>query len=177
MDEQLAAFYQPERKAEEVKWLPAKEAAERMGVSVRTALDYLSRVPGGGAPIRGRDEIAKGTNRVRKLLHAGDIERVIYERENGIKSSSEASEPRTPRAIAAPAITVQMPAPEALPLFLTLDQAIAYSGLPRVTLLQLIANIFREAGAPYGVGALDVGPRPGGRWRISRAALDKFAAS
>jgi len=52
--------------------------------------------------------------------------------------------------------------------WLSLPEAAAYTGLPQSTLRKLIAS--------RKLLALDVGPRPGGRWRVKRSDLDAISA-
>jgi excisionase family DNA binding protein len=59
-------------------------------------------------------------------------------------------------------------APAKMRPWLTIAEAADYTGLPESFLLHMI----EEGDLP----ALDVGVRPGGKWRVSRRALDGISA-
>jgi excisionase family DNA binding protein len=154
--------------AKEVKWLRASEAAKHLKFkSPRSVLLLVEQ-----GKIQSKRERDPESNQVVVLVHAGDVERIAYEREHPEMAVEKAEEKQTLpalRSLPAPAlpasIRIEMPAPEVPPCaWLNADQAADYTGLPATF---LIASI--RAGK---IRALDVGKRAGGRWRIKRSDLD-----
>lgn len=106
-------------------------------------------------------------------IHAGSVERFLFERDNPQKEISEIT-PNGKRteaidqvirylaAIARPALS----APSAR-LWLTISESAAYSGLPAAVIVDFIGK--------GKLTAMDVGRRRGGRWRIRRMDLESFA--
>lgn len=145
-----------------VETLSKDEAAERLNVSVRRVLEYAQ-----SGALRSEKVRNPQTNLWVVRIHAGDVERLRDER--------SMPQPRAPQpsqsnklSIAKPAVVTAavVPAPAA-PLskpWLTLAEAEEYTGLPAGELLFMI-----EGG---DLLALNVGVRPGGRFRIKKADLD-----
>jgi hypothetical protein len=105
------------------------------------------------------------SGRMTSVFRAADVDR--YAAAGGEPGTTELAVRNGAKAAESgpPALSPAEPAP-AVP-WLTLDQAAACSGLPASI---LAAMIERKA-----LPAIDVGIRPGGRWRISRPALDRLA--
>jgi len=154
-------------------WLTKTSASETLGRSP-------SRVAALGT--EGAIKTQPATNPVSKqrvtLFHAGDVERLAFERDHPgevSKVPAKLEHPPLPlrsevlswiRENAIPGGTTDArfneqttPKP-----WLTLAEAAEYSGLPVSTIRNLI-----DAGS---LKHLDVGPRPGGRWRVKRSDLD-----
>jgi len=135
-------------------------AAQRSGRSVRRLLELANR-----GSIRKRivkDET--NGNRALAVFHAGDIA-ALARGENPPATSLQISGPVGPVAtLPQGEETANHAAPR---LWLTIAEAADYSGLPASFLLHMITC--------KKLLALDVGPRPGGRWRIARRDLEAFA--
>jgi excisionase family DNA binding protein len=113
-------------------------------------------------------------------IHAGSIERYLDRKRNPDPipepGECEVREPHTSRTdrIAQRAIRDFLEllcsradsTPFRTPLWLTLDQAADYSGLP--------AQILREMVIAGKLEAMDVGRRRGGKWRIRRLSLERI---
>jgi len=175
-------------KADYSTWITKPDAAAAIGVSTkqieRWAQDGMLQTakykrPDGGTPIR--------------VYHPAEVEKLAKERNpdtepfvvppekpagNGagavrqplsadrflqlLASAMATSQTSETRLIDAPSETSQT----CLPLWLTVDQAAAYSGLPASALRFLIDK--GELKARY------VGVRRGGQWRICKAALEEL---
>ena len=135
-------------------------AAQRSGRSVRRLLELANR-----GSIRKRivkDET--NGNRALAVFHAGDID-ALARGENPPPRALQISDPVRPvAALPQGEETANHAAPR---LWLTIAEAADYSGLPASFLLHMITC--------KKLLALDVGPRPGGRWRIARRDLEAFA--
>ncbi len=160
-------------------WLTRKQAAERLKLS-------YSRVAalGGGANPKpgeihtsGQKSPYSGQNCT--LYHAGDVERLAFERENPtVRDSAESLMPTGIRPIhpipaaknpdggryAVPSLWGPAREVPALKPWLTISEAAEYLGLPASTIERLV-----KSGT---LPALDCGPRPGGKWRVKRSDLD-----
>jgi excisionase family DNA binding protein len=141
-------------------YLTKEVAAKRSGRSVRRLLELASAG-------RIRKQIVKdeeNAGRALALFHPADIDAL-----------ARGENPPPPAALQ---ISGPMRPPAALPqgeeiaktprLWLTIAEAAEYSGLPASFLTNRVA-----AGA---LPAIDVGVRPGGRWRIARRDLRAFSA-
>ena len=145
------------------EYLSKTVAAARLGLSVRRLMELAQQ-----GKIEGFRQFDPQTRRDATMFDVSDIARLKAE--------------WTPKAIvpalpAAPASTALVranggpPAPAAAPSprpWLTIGEAADYSGLPAATLRQFV-----ESGR---LAALDVGVRPGGRYRVRRADLDQLEA-
>jgi len=142
----------------QTEYLTKDDAAKRSGRSVRRLLELASRGQLRKRIIRD----AKNGNRALTLFHAGDI-----------AALADGEAPHGALQISGPVRPIAaLPQGEELAkaprLWLTLAEAADYSGLPASYLLAQIG----EKKLP----ALDVGVRPGGRWRISRHDLKAISA-
>ncbi len=169
---------------EQVEWVTKEYAADALGKSVRTILEYAEsnkigskKVPN---PETGRDVL---------MLNAGDVARLRHEKENPPPRTSgklRTGSPQSPQ-LAAPVEAEEQETPassrreflesiEAQP-WLTLDQAAQFSGLTKRWLLQQAegtAGIAPERLNPLGVRIIirDMGKHsPSGRWRFHRGSL------
>jgi len=135
-------------------------AARRSGRSVRRLLELAAN-----GRIRKRViKDAGNGNRALAVFHAGDIA-ALARGENPPATSLQISNPVRPGAALPHGEETANPA--APRLWLTIAEAANYSGLPASFLLHMITC--------KKLLALDVGPRPGGRWRIARRDLEAFA--
>jgi hypothetical protein len=154
----------------EIEWVSKEEAGVLLGtigrpLSSRRVLELAKegRIESG----RVRDP-NNGQTVVR--IHAGSIERYLERKRNPdpIPTPREVCEPRARRA---PSELVELvrqvregcAIAEPARLWLTLQEAVEYSGLPGAILLEFIAG--------GRLPALDVGRRRGGRWRIRKVDL------
>ena len=136
------------------EFLSKQLAAERLKLSPRRVLELAA-----AGKIRQRRVIDPKTKRTQMVLLAADVNRLA----SGMAPApvSAATEMRVARLNAA------LPPVEVTPrLWMTADQAAEYSGLPASFLLGMITG--------GRLPALDVGVRPGGRYRISRRDLDSI---
>lgn len=152
-----------------VEWLDKHQAAERLGKSWRTVLTLAQE-----GKIQSRKEKDHATGQMVVKLHAGDIERLCYERDH----------PETTAVAALPKVAVgkakQAPASPAEPAttaskrpWLTLDEAAEYSGLRKSWLLDFAMQNLPATLEGIGISVRDNGPGPGGRWRFHRGSLRK----
>jgi excisionase family DNA binding protein len=135
------------------EYLSKALAAARLGLSVRRVLE-LSK----DGRIGRRRERDPKTGREQAVFLRSDIERLAARSQ--ALSAPAAAKGRLALPSAFPSA---LPAEETPP-WMTTDEAARHSGLPASFLVRMI-----EAGR---LAALDVGRRPGGRWRINRADLD-----
>jgi hypothetical protein len=142
-----------------VEWINKRDAAKRLDVSARTILAMAQ-----AGTIQSKRERDPESNQVVVLLHAGDIERALYEREHPSKEVVKAPAPKAVQVVQLPA----PPTPQALRPWLTLDEAASFSGLTKRWLLTIAES---ETGA---ISVRDMGKHaPGGRWRFHRGDLEK----
>lgn len=136
------------------EYLTKAIAAERLGISPRRLLEISQR-----GDIRRHHVRDIVTKRRQTVFRAGDVERIRDE----IRSRKSALIPTSgfARELAAlPPVRTEIPQYR----WLTLAESAEYTHLPASYLLKLIET--KE------LSARDVGRRTGGRWRISRRALD-----
>jgi hypothetical protein len=159
---------------EKVEWLDKHEAARALKMSTRSILLMASK-----GEIQSKRERDPESNQLVVKLHAGDIERVRYKRDH---PPEKAAQPVKMQAVQTSRGNDQAAATHALaaiaeriagsngavpqPLWLTLEQAEAFAGLP--------ADYLETTIATGELPARDVGIRKGvhGRWRIRRADLE-----
>ena len=147
-------------------WLTKKTAADRLGLSE-------SRVAAlGSSLIKTQGQRSPHTNQYVTLFHAGDVERVAYERQNpGEITKSPA---KLDRALNLPALNGSVlpgvVAPVERKPWLTVAEAAEYCGLPESMIRVLLEDATQLKG-------IDCGPRPGGKWRIRKVDLDRFNAA
>jgi len=153
-------------------WLTRKQAAERLNLSPSriAALNGGANPKPGEIHTSGQKSPYSGQNCT--LYHAGDVERLAFERENPAELS-RVTVPLIPSAAPArhieyppidiPALVAEMKSNQLKP-WLTIEESAAYLGLPASIIQKLV-----ESGK---LPALDCGPRPGGRWRVKRSDLD-----
>ena len=166
----------------QLEWIRKDEAAKRLKVSTRSVLSMAA-----AGKIQRKPERDPATNQTVMLLHAGDIERIAFEREH--PEPAQALQAIAPQALQAPrtnghiaiqrykgdgeqGLLAMLAAHAAQPAqvirpWLTLSEAAEYCGLPEMFLLGLIDN--------GKLPALNVGVRAGGRYRVKRGDLDAIA--
>jgi hypothetical protein len=166
--------------SKQVEWVSKEEAGALLGsigrpLSTRRVLELAKegRIESG----RSRDP-NNGQTVVR--IHAGSIERYLERKRNPEPvpppEEREAREPRTSQALTRRLDVTELvrvlrdgcAIAEPARLWLTLQEAVGYSGLPAATLLEFIAG----GRLPF----LNVGRRRGGRWRIRKVDLRKLNA-
>ena len=148
-------------------WLTKSDAAKRLGLSESRVAAMIGR---GINTLETRSPIS---NQKVKLLHAGDIERTIFERDHPSEVPKLPARFKNPNAVDWAAITGRLEpllmapsAPVALKPWLMIHKAAEFSGLPASAIKALILS-----GQLPGI---DCGPRPGGRWRVKRVDLEKL---
>lgn len=152
-------------------------AAKRTGLSVRRLLELAAR-----GQIRKQHQLDPKSHRRIALFNVLDLDAITAQ--NGMIIEAKHYQPAgetavtrfTPlRSLAASDATVSHPTALGFPRspleprpWMTPDEAAAYSGLPASFLRALIER--------RRLPALDVGVRPGGRWRIAKRDLDGLQA-
>ena len=135
-------------------------AAERLGLSVRRVLELSL-----SGAIKRRQVLDPVTKRRQTVFAAQDIQRAVAEGKRLVPVRGAAGEvAAVPPVQATPAPLQVSDRP-----WLTVEEAADYSGLPASFLLGMV-----EGGR---LPALDVGVRPGGRYRIARRDVDAIQAS
>lgn len=147
-------------------WITKKVAAERLKISESRA---AALTIGATDPLSGsirsrieRDPSSRTGQRV-SLFHEGDVERLIFERSNPQESKLPAKVDK-PNPYEVSALSSFLQSAAVAKPWIPLDEAAAYSGLPKSLLLHLIRQ--------RKLAAFDCGPRPGGRYRVKRSDLD-----
>lgn len=139
------------------EYLTKEVAEKRSGRSVRRLLELA-------ASGRIRKKVVrdpKNANRELALFHAGDIALLKL----GMLDQVAPPAPKQLQIAAPVRQAAAVPAVPAQPrLWMTIAEAAEYSGLPASFLIRLI-----DGGK---LAALDVGPRPGGHWRIAKRDLE-----
>jgi excisionase family DNA binding protein len=165
------------------EWLSKEEAGVRLGkLSNRRVLELAAE--GRLESERVRDP---NTGQMVVRIHSGSIERLLDERnapkpipDPSPRKPGEVREPPHPSQSLARRVTEVMAIAQMLRegyangaasarsarLWLTVDEAADYSGLPAVTLRGLIGR--------GNLPAMDVGIRRGGRWRVRRIDLERI---
>jgi len=141
------------------EYLNKAVASKRSGLSVRRLLELANR----GAIRKQLVRDPKNGNRSLAVFLASDIDRL----KSGERPSTELQISRPVRPLAPIAATSHSDSASVIPPtrpWLTVAEAGEYSGLPASFLVRLV-----ESGKLPG---LDVGVRPGGRWRVAKRDLD-----
>ncbi len=150
------------------QWLTKYEAAERLNLSDRRVL-VLAKA---GRLDKKSERDASGQMAV--MINAGSVERYLYELEHpelqgaSGETGVSAARPAQPALLGASGATGAPPTHLARLTrpWMTVDEAAEDQGLPANFLLKLI-----ESGK---LRALDVGVRPGGRYRVCRKDLEEL---
>jgi excisionase family DNA binding protein len=130
------------------EYLTKEIAAKRLDLSVRRVLELRA-----AGKIRSSRQIDPATQREQLVLLASDVNRLVTDAANVRMAREKLALPPTE--------------PPPLRPWMTAAEAADYSGLPAGFLVRAI-----EAGE---LVALDVGVRPGGRYRIRRTDLDALS--
>jgi Helix-turn-helix domain len=163
-----------------IEWISKEEAGVRLGVPGRplSSRRVLELAKEGKLQSQLVRDVESG--QMTTQIHAGSVERFRDERslqnrliisdENADAQAREVRAPRAPQPSQALALLREVceglrAAPSAR-LWLTLNEAADYSGLPAAVLLNFITL--------KKIQVLNVGRRRGGQWRIRRAELDRF---
>ena len=133
-------------------------AADYLGLSVRQLMDISLNQ---SRPERHR-QVDPATQRETVMFLRADIE--AYKRERTPTPAEERGVMLRPQLVTAES-PAPAPAAPVLP-WVTIAQASALSGLPASVLLHLIGD--------GRLGAIDCGPRPGGRYRVRRVDLERI---
>lgn len=144
------------------EYLTKQIAAQHLGLSVRRVLELSN-----SGKLRRKRVIDPATQREQTVLLAVDVARMVAANRTAkalqAATPAEAADTRLARPnLALPPI--EPPAPR---LWLTAAEAAEYSGLPASFLVHAI-----DTGVLL---ALDVGVRPGGKYRIRRADIEALA--
>jgi excisionase family DNA binding protein len=146
------------------EYISKQIAAQWLGLSVRRVLELSNT----GA-IRRRQVTDPVTKRRQTVLLARDVQRAVVDGQKRLVafrgSATAAGEVAALPPLRPP---VQPAAPVSDRPWLTVDEAADYSGLPASFLLGMIEE--------KRLGALDVGVRAGGRYRVSRRDIDAIKA-
>jgi hypothetical protein len=171
----------------ETKWLDKKHAAEVLGMSTRSVLAMAA-----DGRIQSKRERDEHTKQMSVKLHAGDVERLRYERAHpevvggrapqSSMQTLQGEQPRTLQTVrkAPPsddltAALLRVIAPPAPPVnrWMELDQAAEYSGLSRRLLVHLIHQgrlpAFQDVSIKIDG---EKRARTGSSWRVCRRDLD-----
>lgn len=161
------------------QWITKEEAGIRLGsperpLSGRRVHDLAKDGRLQSTQVRDPD-----TGHMAIRIHAGSVERFIFERDNPdaqiaqITRSNTSERSRGSRGtqelmdhFIMRMVRAAQSAPSAR-LWLTIPESAAYSGLPAPVLVDFIAQ--------GKLAAMDVGRRRGGRWRIRRRDLEGFS--
>ena len=142
---------------------PSKEyvskeiAADRLGLSVRRVLELSAR-----GLLKRRTVRDPVTKREQTVFLAADVDRVIDGQRRAVAYRVGAAEVA---ALPPPPASSAPPPPNTT--WLTLEEAAAYCGLP-------VSYIQKQIDAGC-LTFIDVGPRPGGRYRVTRRDLDMIS--
>lgn len=154
----------------QIEWYSKEEAGVRLGtqerpLSARRVLELAKE--GRIQSDRIRDP---KTNQMSVRIHAGSVERYIDGRKVTVPCEvREVREPRTPQSFSSQLAARTADLAQPARLWLTLQEAVEYSGLP--------ADVLRAFISIGNLPALDIGPRRrGGRWRIRRVDLERLEA-
>jgi excisionase family DNA binding protein len=145
------------------EYLTKEIAAQRLHLSVRRVLELSAR-----GMIKRRSMTDPATKRRQTVFLAQDVDRAVVDGNKrlvayrgGAVGAIEAAAVPPPQPVSAlPAVPDR--------LWLTMEEAANYSGLPASFLLQMIED--------RRLPALDVGVRPGGRYRVARRDIDAITA-
>lgn len=119
----------------QTEWLDKHQAAAALDMSTRSVLTMA-----GEGRIRSKRERDARTKQLTVFLHAGDVERIRYERQQPrAMQPVKMQTPHTRSNALVAALQASGPVPLAQKLFLTEAEAVAYSGLGTAHLRQLVA--------------------------------------
>lgn len=144
------------------EYLTKQLAADTLGISPRRLLEISL-----SGAIKRKYTRNPATKRRMAIFRSADVLRIAEE----IQSRKSAVRPEPPPRSESAALVAHSGTPhpdqphEAR--WLTLDEAAAYTGLPA----SFLGDRIEQGKLP----ALNVGKRPGGRWRVSRRDLDQIA--
>ena len=145
------------------EYLSKTIAAARLGLSVRRLMELAQQ-----GKIEGFRQFDPQTRRDATMFDVSDVARLKAEwTPKAIVPALAAPTPSTALVRTNGGLSAPAAAPSPRP-WLTIGEAADYSGLPAATLRQFV-----ESGR---LAALDVGVRPGGRYRVRRADLDQIQA-
>jgi excisionase family DNA binding protein len=135
-------------------------AAERLGLSVRRVLELSA-----SGVLKRRQVLDPVTKRRQTVFASADVHRAVMDgKQRLVAYRGGAGEV----AALPPVQEISAPSPAPDRPWLTVDEAAGYSGLPASFLLGMIEE--------RRLGALDVGVRPGGRYRVARRDVDAIKA-
>jgi excisionase family DNA binding protein len=143
------------------EYISKQIAAARLGLSVRRVLELSNT-----GVIRRRQVVDPDTKRRQTVLLARDVQRAVVDGQKRLVAYRGGAAPAGEVAALPPVQPPLQAAPDRP--WLTVDEAAHYSGLPASFLLGMI-----EEGR---LGALDVGVRVGGRYRVARRDVDAIKA-
>jgi hypothetical protein len=145
------------RNHHETEFMTKEIAADLLHLSPRRVLELASE-----GKIRTSETYNPETKRRQTVLSAEDVKRLAGER----TSSALVLAAAPPQPAASPQLQPEEPSPNPHPLWLTIDQAEVFSGLPAEHIEQSIAS--------GELAARDVGIRRGVRcrWRVKRSDLE-----
>ncbi len=124
----------------QTEWLDKHQAAAALDMSTRSVLAMA-----GEGRIRSKRERDARTKQLTVFLHAGDVERTRYERQQ--PRALQPVKMQTPHTKSNALLQTAGPVPLAQKLFLTEAEAVAYSGLGSAYLRQFVPG---ENKGPHG---------------------------
>jgi|SRR5882672_1413496 len=141
------------------QYLSKRAAADLLKLSVRRVMELSTE-----GKLKRYRRFDSETRRQTAVFRADDVARLASEWAAQAEPLLNAADlpiglPPAPRALPAPSAM-----PSAPRAWLTFDESAGYSGLP--------ASVLRDLVAAGRLPALDVGVRPGGRYRVRRNDLD-----
>jgi hypothetical protein len=167
----------------QIEWIGKEQAAKRLKVSTRTVLAMAAE-----GKIQRRQERDAASNQMVTRLHAGDVERIAYERTHPAavqpvqaerQQALQVQPAKQDQAAAALllALSTLSAAPPSQPivkLWLDLDAAAEYTGLSRALLVRLIHQGRLPAFQDEPTKAEgEKRARAGSSWRVARRDLDQ----
>jgi excisionase family DNA binding protein len=136
-------------------------AAKRIGLSVRRVLELSQR-----GLLKRRTVRDPVTKRRQTVFREEDVDRIVTEGNRRLTAyrggAGEVAALPPFQAVSAPPVAPDRP-------WLTINEAANYSGLPASFLLRIIGK--------QRLRALDVGVRPGGRYRVAKRDLDAIVST
>ena len=166
--------------ATRVEWLDKDQAAKILDIEPRSVLAMAKR-----GQVRSQKQRDDKTRQMVVKVHAGDVERVKYERDHHEETAGQPAKPEASQAMQATkgdtmqalfrAVLLGQQANSAPPakLWMTLDEAADYTGLSRDLLLRMIHQGKMHALQDKPVRAEgETRAKAGTSWRVSRKDLD-----